>query len=111
MGNKWEKNSNAERHYTGKFYRPMALNLDHEVDKFNVGRIWVRIFPTGQGPIYRFRVEFKFHYPKGVSDYVPDDALRELQRAVGKARKKIRNLERIQFLPVWAKFIRHVLGF
>jgi hypothetical protein len=110
MANKWKKTSNAERHYTGKFYRPIARNLDDAVDEFYEGRIGVRIFPTGQGPIYRFRAEFKFHYPNNVSDYVPDDALRELQRAVRVTRRKIRKLERIQYLPVWAKFVRHVLG-
>ena len=108
MGKKWKKNSNAERYYTGKFYRPM--NMDHPVDNFDVGRIWVRIFPTGAGPIYRFRVDFQFRYPNSTSEYIPDDALRELQRAVGKARKKVRHLERLQLLPVWARVLRSVLG-
>lgn len=109
MGNKWKKNNSCERHYTGKFYRP--LNMDDPVESFAVGRIWVRIWPTGSGPIYRFRADFKFRYPNGdTTPYIPDDALREHGRANRKVRKLVRKLERQQHLPLLARIIRCALG-
>lgn len=110
MGKKWKNNSNAERHYTGKFYRPF-INMDDPVESYPVGRIWVRIFPTGAGPIYRFRTDFKFRYPSGhTTDYIPDDALRELERAARKTRRVVRKLERNQHLPLAMRIIRYALG-
>ena len=105
---RWKKNNFAERNYTGRFYAP--LNTDTAADDFPVGRIQVKICPTGAGPIYRFRVEFRFCYPGGTTEYIPDNALRELMRAVRKARKRVRRLERIQFLPVWVRIVSMGLG-
>jgi hypothetical protein len=113
MGKKWKKakkTSNAERDYTGVFYRPVTLNTEKAVDEFDVGRVSVRIFPTGEGPKYRFRVEFMFHYPSKVTTYFPDHSLRELERAVRKARRSIRRLEHRQDHPVWAGLMRVLFG-
>lgn len=110
MKRQWKNQSNAERHYTGKFYRPM-MNMENPVDSFAVGRIWVRIFPTGAGPIYRFRADFRFRYPNGhQTEYFPDDSLRELLRAVRKTRRTVRRLERNQHLPLPLRMIRYALG-
>lgn len=106
---RWKKNNHAERHYTGSLYRP--LNVDRPADEYDVGRIWVRIWPTGSGPIYRFRVDFRFRYPGGTTEYIPDDALREMQRAVRKARRRVRRLERIQYRPSLIGIVVYRLGF
>ena len=105
---RWKKSSFAERDYTGRLYVP--LNTDTAADDFHVGRIQVKIWPTGTGPIYRFRVDFRFCYPGGTTEYIPDNALRELQRAARKAQRRVRRLERIQFLPVWVLIVRMGLG-
>ena len=105
---RWKKNSYSERHYTGRFYRP--LNEDKPADEYDVGRIWVKIWPTGTGPIYRFRVDFRFRYPGGSTEYTPDDALRELQRAIRKARRRVRRLERIQHRPTLIRIVCYRLG-
>lgn len=92
---RWKQSSLAERHYTGRLYTP--INQDEAVFNDKIGRIWLRVFPTGAGPIYRFRAEFRFCYPSGlVINYFPDDSLRELERAVRKARKVVRKWERFQ---------------
>jgi hypothetical protein len=115
MGTKWKrrkKTSNAERDYTGVFYRPVGLNTEDAADDFWVGRISVRVFPTGEGPKYRFRAEILFHYPSGPSaGYFPDNSLRELERAARKARRSVRKLEFKQDHPVWAGLFRVLFGF
>lgn len=108
MGRQWKKNNYAERYDTGLGYRP--FNQDRPADEFDVGRVWVIIWPTGNGPLYRFRVDVRFRYPGGFSDYFPDDSLRELQRAVRKARRRIRRLERIQHRPKLIRIVCYRLG-
>lgn len=106
---RWKKNSPAERNYTGRFYIP--LNTDDAVFNDHIGRIWLRVFPHGSGPIYRFRVDLKFCYPQGgVSNYFPDDSLRELQRAVRKARRVVRKWERFQLRPTLVRIVCYRLG-
>ena len=105
---RWKKNNYAERFDTGLGYRP--LNQDKPADEFDVGRVWVIIWPTGNGPLYRFRVDVRFRYPGGYSEYFPDDSLRELQRAVRKARRRIRRLERIQHRPMLVRIVCYRLG-
>lgn len=108
--NKTNRNkNNGNRYYSTRPITP--LNRQQATSDFDEGRIHVRIWPTGSGPIYRFRTDFRFMYPNGqTTEYIPDNALRELERAVWLARKKIRRLERIQFQPVWVRIIRFALG-
>ena len=106
---RWKQSSWSERHYTGRFYTP--INRGGAVFNEMIGRIRVRVFPTGAGPLYRFRAEFIFCYPDGpMIDYFPDDSLRELERAVRKARKVVRYWERFQMRPTLVKIVMYKIG-
>ena len=43
-------------------------------------------------------------------DYFPDDSLRELERAVRKARKVVRYWERFQMRPTLVKIVMYKIG-
>jgi hypothetical protein len=106
---RYKESSWSERFYTGRFYTP--INQDGTVFNDSIGRIRLRIFPTGAGPIYRFRAEFRFCLENGrLIDRFPDDSLRELQRAVRKARKEVRKWERFQMRPTLVRFVMYRIG-
>lgn len=109
MSKQSRKKNNGVHHYSDR--KVVPLNRQQATDDFELGRILVRVWPTGSGPIYRFRTDFRFMYPNGqTTEYIPDNALRELERAVRVARRKVRRLERLQFQSLWVRAIRFALG-
>lgn len=100
--------ANGHSHGNGNGYE--REEKQQPADTLVVGRILVEIWSTNTGPVFRFNAAFRYWYGNGSTKNIPVQAFPDLRIASYKAKKRIRQLEKLQHIPGWVRLIKLVLG-